>query len=133
MDVWRERTLALTFVLLAASVALIVPSLAGIGASGPSLAVLLAAGAVLSAVRPALADLPTVMGYEAGRYVKDIWLGPVIGVAMVFVIAPNASPGELQSLGGLAGLLGVVNYFVRPLYLFIYDGLHRLVVSHGSE
>jgi len=133
MDVWRERTLALTFVLLAASLALIAPGLVGIGASGPSLAVLLAAGAVLAAVRPALSDLPPVVGYDVGRYVKDIWLGPVIGVAMVFVIAPNASPGELQSLGGLAGLLGMLNYFVRPLYLFVYSFLQRLLAADRSE
>jgi hypothetical protein len=133
MDVWRERTLALTYVLLAASVALIGPSLAGLGGSGPVLAVLLAAGALLASVRPAIADLDPVMGYDVGAYVKELWLGPVVAVAMVVVLAPGASAGELQSVGGLAGFVGMVNYFLRPLYFFLVDLVGRYVPDGQSD
>jgi hypothetical protein len=132
MEVWRERTLAFTFVMLAASVALIVPSLAGLGGSGPVLAVLLAVGALLAAVRPAIADLPMVMGHDISAYVRELWLGPVIGVAMVPLLAPGASAGELQSVGGIAGIVGMANYFVRPLYFYVYE-LVRSYVPDRSE
>lgn len=132
MELLRALTLRATFVLLTASVALILPSLAGIGASGPAFAVLLAAAAVLAAVRPHIAALPPVVGYDIGNPLKDIWLGPVVGVAMVLIIAPGASAGELQAIGGIAGFLGMVNYFVRPLYLYLYHLLHRFVARDSS-
>jgi hypothetical protein len=125
MSVWRERALTLTFVFLTASVALIGPSLLGLRPSGPVLAVLLAAGGLLAALRPALAALPTVMGYGVGSHARELWLGPVVGVVMVVLMAPGGSAGELQTVGGVAGLLGMFNYFLRPLYLYAYDLLRR--------
>jgi hypothetical protein len=125
MDDWRERTLGLTFVLLAASVLLIGPSLAGVGASIPLFVALLAVGAVLGGLRSRLADLPTVAGHEVGTYAKELWLGPVVAVVVVVPVAPAASAGELQSLGGLAGFLGMFNYFVRPLYFTLYNLVRR--------
>lgn len=133
MDIWRERTLAFTFVMLAASVALIVPGFFGLDGSGEVLGVLLAIGALLAAVRPAIADLPPVMGHEIGVYLRELWLGPVIGVAMVPLLAPGASAGELQSIGGLAGLIGMVNYFLRPLYFFVYDLVRRFVPDERTD
>ena len=125
MQAWRERTLAFTFVMLAASTALIGPSLLGLDGSGPVLGVLLAVGAVLAALRPAIANLPAVLGQEVGVYARELWLGPVIAVVMVVLLAPGASAGELQSVGGLAGLVGMFNYFLRPLYLYLYRLLRR--------
>jgi len=125
MDVWRERTLAFTFVMLAASVALIVPSVVGMDGSGEVLGVLLAIGGLLAAVRPAIAELSPVAGVDVGVYLKELWLAPVIGVAMVPLLAPGATAGELQSLGGLAGLIGMVNYFLRPLYFSAYALVQR--------
>lgn len=125
MNVWRERTLTLTFVFLTASVALIGPSLLGLHPSPPVLAVLLAAGGLLAALRPALAELPMVMGYNVGPHARELWLGPVVGVVMAVLLAPGGSPGELQTVGGIAGLVGMFNYFLRPLYLYVYDLLRR--------
>jgi hypothetical protein len=127
MDVWRERTLAFTFVMLAASVTLIVPGLLGLGGSGEVLGVLLAIGALLAAVRPAIADLPGVLGRDIGPYAKELWLGPVVGVVMVPLLAPGATAGELQSVGGLAGLVGMLNYFLRPLYFSAYGLVRRFL------
>ena len=118
MNRWHDRTLSATYVLVVAGLALVALGLAGIEASGPPLAVLLATGAVLSALRPKLAQLPNAAGYRVGRFARDIWLAPVVAVAFVWLIAPNASAGEMQSIGGIAGFLGMVNYFVRPVYLY---------------
>lgn len=126
MEVWRQRTLELTFVMLAASVTLIVPSLLGLSGSGEVLGVLLAVGALLAGVRPAIADLPPVVGHDVGVYTKELWLGPVVGVAMVPVLAPGATAGELQAIGGLAGFVGMLNYFLRPLYFSAYGVVRRL-------
>jgi len=125
MDTWRERSLTLTFVFLTASVALIGPSLLGLRPSGPVLAVLLAAGGLLAALRPALAELPTVVGYDVGPHARELWLGPVVGVVMVVLLAPGGTSGELQTVGGVAGLLGMFNYFLRPLYFYTYELLRR--------
>jgi hypothetical protein len=125
MDSWRGRTLEFTFVMLAASVVLIVPSLLGLGGSGEVLGVLLAVGALLAAVRPAIADLPLVAGHDVGRYTKELWLGPVVAVVMVPLLAPGATAGELQSIGGLAGLVGMLNYFLRPIYFSVYGLVRR--------
>lgn len=123
----REYTLALTFIFLTASVSLLVPGLLGIAASGPVFAVVLAGAAVLSALRPQLGDLPEMSGYPVGIYLREIWLGPVIAVVLVLLIEPNATAAELQAIGGIAGFLGMVNYFVRPLYLFLISQVYRLV------
>ena len=125
MDIWRERALTLTFVFLTASAALIGPSLLGLRPSGPVLAVLLAAGALLAAFRPALAELPAVVGYDVGPHARELWLGPVVAVVMVVLLAPGGSPGELQAVGGVAGLVGMLNYFLRPLYLYAYGLLRQ--------
>lgn len=127
MGVWRERTLVLTFVLLAGSLALILPAALGVGASGPLLGVVLATGAVLAALRPRLATLPTVLEHDIGVYARELWLGPVVAVAVVAVVDTGASAGELQALGGLLGLLGMLNYFLRPVYFLLYDLLRRVV------
>jgi len=132
MEVWRERTLAFTFVMLAASVVLIVPALFGLDGSGEMFGVLLAIGALLAAVRPALADLPPVVGHDIGAYLQELWLGPVIGVVMVLLLAPGATAGELQSVGGLAGLVGMLNYFLRPLYFSVY-GLVRRYLPENTD
>ena len=128
----REYTLALTYIFLTASVALLVPGLLGIAASGPVFAVILAGAAVLSALRPQLGDLPEMYGYQVGIYLREIWLGPVIAVVLVLLIEPTASAAEMQAIGGIAGFLGMVNYFVRPLYLFLISQVSRVVPTERT-
>lgn len=132
-EVWRERTLALTFVLLTASALLIPPGVLGIGASIPVLAVLFGTGLVLAALRDTLAGLPRVLGYDLGTYLREIWLGPFVAVALVLLVAPSASPGELQSIGGVAGLAGMANYFVRPLYFLVYGLVRRFLPAESRS
>lgn len=116
MNEWVGRSLRLTTVCLAASALLILPAFAGVGPSLPFAAVLVAVAAGSAAVRERLAALPTVVGYDLGRYAQDLWLAGGLA-ALVVVAGPATTPGELGALGGVVGLVGMTNYFVRPIYL----------------
>lgn len=133
MDVWRERSLRATIVFLVASALLIGPSLVGLKGSLPLFVgfVALAIGAGLA--RKRLADLPTVVGHELGTYGQDLWIAPVIALGIVLAIVPSASPAELQALGGAAGLVGMLNYFLRPIYLGIARILRRFVGDESPQ
>lgn len=125
---WQELTLRLTVVLVVTSLALMLPGLSGIGAS-PALAIVF--GGLSLAVfssRDALRDLPTVAEHDLGLYGRDLWLAPLLAIVAI-VFFPGASPAELQSLGGIAGFVGMVNHFLRPLYLLGYSTLRGLVTS----
>lgn len=125
MEDWRERTLRATVVLLVTSVALVGPGFAGLGASAPLTGALVAIALVLVALRAELSQLPTVAGHDLGQYARDLWLGVALA-AVVLVVFRDASPAEVQALGGFAGFVGMVNYFLRPLYLFVLDLFVRL-------
>lgn len=131
MTDWRRQTLGVTFALLAGSVVLILPAVAGIGASVPLFAAVLLTGVALAAVRTRLDVLPTVWEQEPETYAGDLWIGPVLAVVTVLLIEPSATPGELQSLGGLLGFVGMLNYFLRPLYLYLYDLVRRVVPGNS--
>lgn len=120
---WSHRA---TIVLLVTSAVLIGPALAGAGASLPLVGVLLVAAAGLAYARGALRDLPAVAGFDLGRYGQDLWLGVLLG-AGIGLYGLGVTPEELQALGGVAGLVGMANYFVRPLYLFVLVHLRRLL------
>jgi len=113
-------------VLLVASVGLIVPGLAGVGASLPLAAALVAVAAGFFALREQFAALPGVVGYDLGHYGQDLYLGPGVAAAVVLVDL-GGTPAELQALGGVVGLAGMANYFVRPLYLFVLFRARRLL------
>jgi hypothetical protein len=58
---------------------------------------------------------------EYSMYLSGLWLGPVIAAIVTLVgIVIGASPGELQALGGVTGLIGVINLLMRPIYRFAY-------------
>lgn len=114
-----------TVVLLATSVALILPSLAGIDASVVLAAVLGVLALALGAVRDVLATAPTVLGYDIGRYTPSLWLGAALATGVI-VVFPAATAAELQTLGGFAGFVAMVNYFLTPLYGFVYRVLARV-------
>lgn len=125
MDHWRRRSRRFTWVLLFASATLIVPALLGSGATAPLAAVLGSLAGALWLLREHLATLPTVVGYDLGLYGRDCWIGATVGSAVALLFL-GASAEELQALGGLTGLVGMVNYFLRPLYLYVAALLSRL-------
>jgi len=128
MDEWVGRSLRLTTVCLGASGLLILPGFAGVGPALPFAVAfgVVAAGAL--AARDRLATLPTVVGYDLGRYAQDAWLAGVLA-ALIVLLGPASSPDELAALGGVVGLVGMGNYFVRPIYLTLLS----LVVGRSSR
>ena len=112
---WYEEAFRLTVVLLVASGLVITPGIAGVGGS-----LLLVVGALLVAgglysVRDRLERAPEVLGHDLGHYGTALWLSGVVA-AIVFLLGLSATPGELLAIGGLVGLLGMLNYFLRPVY-----------------
>ena len=114
MDI-SAMTFRLTRVLLLASVIVIVPGLAGLGGSVLLVGGALAVAGGLYAARDRLQTTPQVGGHELGYYGEALWLGGVVA-AVVFLLGLPASPGELRALGGIVGLVGMANYFLRPVY-----------------
>lgn len=131
MEVWRNRSRRVTIVLVVTSAVLIGPAAAGIGATPLLAAALGALTAALWVGRETLGSLPTVVGYEFGQHARDAWIGAALGTAVV-VLTLGAPAVELQAFGGVAGLIGMMNYFVRPLYLFLAAGINR-VISGGQQ
>ena len=126
MDDWRLRSRRATYVLLVASFLLIGPGLAG---AGPT--ILLAAGFVALAaglwlLRDRLRTLPTVVGYDLGWYARDSYLAAAVALPIV-LLSLGGPAAELQAFGGLVGLVGMVNYFLRPLYLLVAGVLWNLL------
>ena len=112
---WREESVRVTFALLVASVGLLGPGLAGITASLTLVAVLFGVAGLLFFARDRLDAGPTVLGREVGAFGRVLWTGPAIA-AVVCLAFLGATPAELQALGGLVGLVGMANYFLRPVY-----------------
>lgn len=125
METWRTRSRRATVVLVIGSGLLIGPALAGVGATLPLAGVLGVLTVVLWASRESLGRLPTVVGYDFGEHARDSWIGSLLGVAVV-VGTLGVPPVELQAFGGIVGLIGIVNYFLRPLYLFVAEYIGRL-------
>jgi hypothetical protein len=114
MDV-SERAVRATFVLLVASLGLLGAGLAGTAASLTLAAGLLGIGGVLFTARGRLDAGPEFAGRDPGAYGRLLWAGPVVAAAVCLAFL-GATPAELQSLGGLVGLVGMANYFLRPVY-----------------
>jgi hypothetical protein len=127
----RDGTLQVTLLLLVAGLLLVGLSLLGVGASLP-----LAGGFVVLAVGLFLTRPETTIGRVAGVDVdlilRWLWLALVIA-AVPLVVRPTATPGEVQALGGLVGLAGMANYFLRPLYLLGYDISRKLAALGGVD
>lgn len=105
------------FVLVSSTVLLVAAALSialgflGFGASLPVAGLLtLLAGATVSLRRlDASASL--------APYLDWLWVGPAVAAAAAVVgVLQGWTAGELQAIGGLVGLLGVVNLFLRPVY-----------------
>jgi hypothetical protein len=115
-----------TYILLVASFLLIGPGLVGFGPTIPLAGGLAALAALLWLGRDRLRTLPTVVGYDLGWYARDSYLAAVLSVPLVLVRLGGPA-AELQAVGGLVGLVGMANYFLRPLYLLVVNFLVRLV------
>lgn len=112
---WLRTTLDGTYVGLVAALLLVALGRLGVGA-GPLVVVVLSALAGLAWLgRSALAAVRPRLGIPLGRYLRLTWAGPVLASA-VTLVGFDATAGELEAMGGLVGLLAMVNYFLRPVY-----------------
>jgi len=114
MDV-SEMALRVTVVLLVTSVIVIAPGLAGIGGSVALVVAALGVAGGLYAVRERLRAAPRVARHDLGSHGETLWTSGVVAAA-VFALGLTATPGELRALGGIVGLAGMANYFLRPVY-----------------
>lgn len=116
----RHGTMRVTALLLVAAALAIGLGVAGVGASLPIVLGLLALAAVLYAARPGENRFGPVAGVDVDGIVRSLWLAPLIA-ALPLLVRLSATPGEMQAIGGLLGLAGMANYFLRPVYLLGYD------------
>jgi hypothetical protein len=112
---WYEETFRVTVVLVAASTLLVLAGVAGFGASVGLAGVFTVLAGALSALRGRVDGSPTVAGHDLEAYGDVLWVGPVLA-AVVCLLFLGATDGELQALGGVVGLVGMANYFLRPAY-----------------
>jgi hypothetical protein len=110
-----EMTFRLTVVLLLTSVLVIAPGLAGVGGSLLLVVAALVVAGGLYAARERLRAAPQVATHNLGYYGEALWTSGVVAAA-VFLLGISATPGELRALGGIVGLVGMANYFLRPVY-----------------
>lgn len=122
---WYAETFRATVVLVAAGMALVLAGTAGLRGTVPLVAGLVAVGGLLFAARDPLSETPRVWGFDAGPVLAALWMGPVVA-ALVVAVALDATAAEIQALGGLVGLLGMANYFLRPLYRLAYSLARRV-------
>jgi len=125
----RRGTLQVTAVCLLASA--MVLSLGVVGATATPLLVVifLALSAGLYYSRPDAA-VGYVYGLDVDGLLDALWLAPAVA-AVPLLLELGATPGEMQALGGLLGLAGMANYFLRPIYLLAY-GLAKSVREKTS-
>lgn len=125
---WYEEAFRVTVVLVAASVVVLVPGFAGLGGSLPLVAVAVVLAGGLYAVRDWFETAPTVMGHDLASYGRALWASPLVAAAVLFV-GLGTTPGELRVLGGIVGLAGMANYFLRPIYALLAMVLRTLLGS----
>lgn len=105
--------------LLVAGFVLIGAGMGGLHGRSALVGGLVAATVAAYLLRTKIPDLGVHAGHDLGLYLRDGWIA--FGVATVVVLFLfGATPGELQTVGGLLGLGGMLNYFLRPLYFGVY-------------
>ncbi|WP_324666024.1 hypothetical protein [Haloarcula sediminis] len=115
----RTGTMQVTVLCLVAAGILLALGAAGVPASVPLLGLLLALSAGLYYTRPD-ADGGRVLGIDVDSLLSTLWLAPALA-ALPVLLEPAASAEELRALGGVVGLAGMLNYFLRPVYLLGYS------------
>lgn len=119
---YDRLTRQVTSVALAASALLV-----GLGIAGytPSILWALAGAGVAASLAVGREFLAALGSHEAFEiHAETLWIGPALA-AVVLVLFGDLTPGELQTVGALIGLLGMANYLLRPLYLLVGSLLSR--------
>lgn len=128
----RHGTMRVTALLLVAAALAIGLGVSGVGASLPLVVGFLALAGGLYAIGPDPGRFDPVAGIHVGDILNSLWLAPLV-VAAVLLVRLSATPGEVQAIGGLLGLAGMANYFLRPVYLLGYDLVSALRDSSAGR
>jgi len=126
----RRRTMQVTVVCLVAAGVLLALGVARATASLVLAAALLAIAGGLYLTRPS-PSIGFVAGIDVDGVLSTLWVAPALA-ALPILLELGATPAELQALGGLVGLAGMANYFLRPLYLLVYAVGTKLVALAGG-
>jgi len=114
-----------TIVLLAAGLLLVTAGTAGVTGSLALVVALVLVGVGLYLLSEQVAAAEPGFGLDPRVVAADVWLGPFLAAAVVGFYL-GASAGEVQALGGLVGLVGMLNYFLRPFYHLVYGLAQRV-------
>lgn len=115
----RRGTTQVTVVFLVAAGIVLALGLVGARATPFIVAVCVGLACGLYLTRPDT-ELGGVLGVDIDGLLETLWLAPAVA-AVPLVFELGATAAEMQALGGLLGLAGMVNYFLRPLYLVVYS------------
>jgi len=128
----ERQTRRITSVCLVAAAVLIGPGAAGLA---PSLAFVAGCLGLAGLALTARERLVATVDREVVRvHAQTLWIGLALAAA-VGLLWMDLTPGELQTVGGLVGLLGMANYLLRPVYHFLASLFERAasVVSGPSR
>jgi len=126
----RSGTIQLTALFLVASGLLLALGLAGVSSSLPVVVFLLLLAAGLVLTRPSEGEVGRVRNVDLDALLRYLWAAPALA-ALPLLLELDATPEEVVALGGILGLMGMANYFLRPIYLLVY-GVARSI-SGGSD
>jgi len=115
----RSGTVQLTALFLVASGLLLALGLAGVSSSLPVVVFLLLLAAGLVLTRPGEGEVGRVRNVDLDALLRYLWAAPALA-ALPLLLELGSTPDEVVALGGILGLVGMANYFFRPIYLLVY-------------
>jgi len=115
-EAYRRPIRQLTSVALVTSAILVGLGFAGLSPSLPFVVgTLVLTGLAFAARERVIAAAPNE---PTAVHAETLWIGPALAAA-VLVLFGDLTPGELQTVGALVGLFGMVHYLLRPVYALV--------------
>lgn len=68
------------------------------------------------------------------RYLDEAWVGVAVAALVALLgLGQSWTAGETQTVGGIVGMVGVVNLFLRPVYRLCYHVVDTLTPTGGES